>query len=134
MIDMKFIPSKDNLPTHIYTEENSFKYKYTKDSELKESRIYYDAFLVDSDAVISSRDLCIVTPPYDSTEFVERCIRVKVVDDREVLYGEDGTICLLSCVGKIIGMNSKTFKNNDIPKINPDRIISYINKVPREWF
>lgn len=49
MIEIKFIPSKDKLTKSIYNDKNTLAYKYTEDTESKENRIYYDAFLVDSD-------------------------------------------------------------------------------------
>ena len=52
MLDMKFIPSEETLPTNIYTEDNSSKYKYTEDYNCVENRIYFDTFIVDPDAFI----------------------------------------------------------------------------------
>ena len=117
MIDMKFIPSEDNLPTNIYTEDNSSKYKYTEDYESIENRIYFDAFLVDPKAFISSWDLCIVSNPYDSEEYVERCNKVSLDDGREVFYSEEGTRCLLCDVRKVVGVRMNYLVGDCIQKL-----------------
>ena len=134
MINIKFLPSKDNLPTHVYTEENEFAYKYTEDIESKENRIYYDAFLVDSEVEISSGDLCIVIHPYDSKIYMERCKIVSMNDGREVFYGEEGTRCLLSDVAKIIEGSEEFIKGENIHKLNTETIKKFLNKKPMRWF
>ena len=111
MLDMKFIPSEETLPTNIYTEDNSSKYKYTEDYNCIENRIYFDAILVDSDAFISSGDLCFVTHPYDSERYVERCNKVSLDDGKEVFYGEKGTRCLLCDVEKVVGVGLSNLLN-----------------------
>ncbi len=110
MNNMKFIPSMGNLTTHVYTDENPFAFKYFEKLERKEIRTFYDAYLIDSDTLISPGDLCIVTHPYDSEEYVERCDKVTVDDVREVFYGEEGTRCLLIDAIKIIGTTNSCFK------------------------
>ena len=107
MTQINFIPSKDNGPTHIYREENSSAYKYTSDKKSKENRVYFDAFIIDSDAIIFSGDLCVVTNTYDAMEYIERCERVTLDDGRKVFYGKEGTRCSLCDAAKIIATTNK---------------------------
>ena len=134
MISIKFIPSKDNLPTNVYKAYNSLKYKYTEDSVTKENRVYYEAFLVDSEAIIYFEDLCIITSPYEAEEYVERCYKITNDYDREVFYGKEGTRCLLCDVAKIIGVSRNYEEESNFTKLDSATIISFINKKPIEWY
>lgn len=131
---MKLISSKENLPTNVYTEKNPFAYKYSEDLKSKENRTYYDVFLVNTKALISSGDFCVITHPHDSEEYVERCDRTSLDDGREVFYGEKGTRCLLSDVAKIIDANKEFIEEENINKLNTDTIIKFLAEKPLMWF
>ena len=103
MINIKFLLSKKNLLTPIYREAESCEYKFIEELGNIKKAIFYDAFLTDSDAAISSQDWCIISEPYNGGEYIESCDKITSENGRKVFYGQEGTRCLLIDAVKIIG-------------------------------
>ena len=128
MTNIIFILSKQNLLSNIVTTNNFNKFRLIEEFDNLKDKIYYNTFLIDSDAIISSTDWCIIANPYEGERYVERCKKVTLENDRKIFYGMDGTRCLLIDAVKIIGTTNSCFKEVKQITITEKMLNEYYSK------
>ena len=128
MKTIRFIQSKENTPTEVCSIDESFEYKLSENYSKTATIIYYDTFIIDTEASIINMDWCIVTNPYDGEEYTEQCKKVAVENNQEIFYGMEGTRCLLIDALKIVGTTNKSLKELKQIIVTEELLQEYNNK------
>ena len=115
------IPSKDNIPTHVYSEKNLHKYTYAEVLLIDNRLDYFDCYTV-CDNLIHSGDMCLVTDP-DGYSFPEVCAQTIFQKDCNIYYGTEGTRCLLCDAEKIIATTNKALQSESVSTISGEVLL-----------
>ena len=128
MTNIIFILSKQNLLSNIVTTNNFNKFRLIEEFDNLKDKIYYNTFLIDSDAIISSTDWCIIANPYEGDRYVERCKKVTLENKKGIFYGMEGTRCLLIDATKIVGTTDPLLKEVIQIQVTEEMIKQYYSK------